>query len=397
MKSKYLFAVFIYLPTLSYSATLFGIDVLKKEKFKSLEGANVALITNQTGASKDGTSTVQLFQEAPKIKLKCFLVPEHGFKGDLEHGQAVSNSSDEKTHIPIYSLYGQTSRPTPEMLEGVDTIVFDIQDVGTRFYTYISTLGQALEEAAKKKIHFVVLDRPNPIRGDVREGDLLDPEIKRLTGYFRIPVRHGLTVGELAQWMNKTQKLGAYLTVIPMKKWKRSDWYDQTGYDFIPPSPNIRSLFEALLYSGIGCFEATNLSVGRGTSTPFEVIGAPWLEGKAFCGFLRQQKFPGVVFETIHFTPTEDLYKDELCEGVRMTITDRNAINPFHIFLAAFLYLNENYAHIFKPDWEEIRVVTGSNKLKEAADSSLPYRDLAAQYQNVLESFTKEIKPFYLY
>ncbi len=376
--------------------TDFGIDVLKKEKFKTLEDARIALITNHTGVDKYGASTVDILSRAPNVKLICLLSPEHGIHGTVTAGELVENSTDVTTGVPVFSLYGKSPRPTDEMLAGVDTIVFDIQDIGTRFYTYITTMGMAMEEAAKRKIRFVVLDRANPIRGDVVEGDILDADIKRMTGYFSIPVRHGLTVGELAQWMNATQNLGVSLEVVPMKNWKRDQWFDQTGHDFIPPSPNIPNLTAALLYSGVGNFEATNIAVGRGTAIPFEVFGAPWLDGKALCAFLRQKNIAGAAFETIQFTPDKDMYKGEKCNGVRVIVTNRNHLRPFQIFLASFFYMYANHPE-FKPIWEEVRVVTGSPKLKQAIDEGRSYEETFPLYEPVGKDFVEKAKSFYLY
>jgi len=381
----------------AFAQVSLGIDELQKSGFEELRGRSVALITNQTGLDRDGDSTVDILLAAPNVKLVCVLTPEHGFRGVAEHGQSVLDWVDPKTHLPIYSLYGATTRPTAAMLKGVNTVVFDIQDIGTRFYTYIATMGMALEEAAHRKLRFVVLDRPNPIRGDIIEGDILDPDIKRMTGYFQVPTRHGLTVGELAEWMNQTENLNADLHVVPMKRWDRDQWFDQTGLDFTSPSPNIRSINEALLYAGIGCFEATNVAVGRGTATPFEIFGAPWIKGKALCAHLRDQNFPGVLFEPVDFTPEKEVYAGQVCHGVRMIVTDRAHLEPFHIFVRAFLFLHESYPKEFKPEWEEVRVVTGSNKLRDAAEGRLSLEQLFEAYNSALANFREQITPFFLY
>ena len=374
-----------------------GADALEKSDFKILQGRKVVIITNQTGLTADGRSVVDLLFHAPGVKLVAILSPEHGFRGDAEAGAKVADTTDKETGLPIHSLYGDTTRPTAKMLEGADTIVFDMQDIGTRFYTYISTMGQAMEEAAAHKMKFVVLDRPNPIRGDRVEGDILDSDIKRMTGYFEIPVRHGLTIGELAHWVNKTRGLKVDLDVVRMKNWKRSLWFNETGLDFVPPSPNIPRVTTALLYSGIGCFEATNVSVGRGTDTPFEVIGAPWMNGKALAAYLRERNFPGAVFEETTFRPGKDVYAGQDCQGVQIIVTDRNTISPFDIFVAAFLYLEENQKEAFKPVWEEVRVVTGSNRLKEAAEGGWRLEDLLAYYRDRSAEFARSVAPFLLY
>ena len=386
-----------FFPSLAQARVETGLDVLADSNFKTLKGRKVALITNHTGRDVVGDSTVDLLRKSKNVTLVAILSPEHGFRGDAEHGVSVGNSTDPVSGLPVYGLYGETYRPTDEMLAGADTIVFDIQDIGTRFYTYITTMGMALEEAAKRKIRFVVLDRPNPVRGDITEGDVLDPDVKRMTGYFEIPVRHALTVGEIAKWMNKTRKLGAELEIVKMKNWKRDQWYSETGLPFVPPSPNIPSETSALLYTGIGCFEATGLSVGRGTATPFELFGAPWVDGRALAAHLRQQGFKGVVFEPTEFTPTKDVFKGQKCRGVRLIVTDRNEIRPFEIFVTAFLFLHAANADALKPVWEEVRVVTGSNRLKEAATGGWQLEDLLAYYRDRAAEFAKAMVPFRLY
>jgi uncharacterized protein YbbC (DUF1343 family) len=399
MRRKLLSSVVLVLAAVSVAQARvqLGADVLEKSGFKILQGRKAVVITNQTGQTADGRSVVDLLFHAPGVKLIGILSPEHGFRGDAEAGAKVADTVDKDTGLPIYSLYGETTRPTDKMLAGADTIVFDMQDIGTRFYTYITTMGQALEEASARKMKFVVLDRPNPIRGDIIEGDILDADIKRMTGYFQIPVRHGFTIGELALWMNRTKNLKADLEVVRMKNWKRSMWFNETGLDFVPPSPNIPRVTTALLYSGIGCFEATNVSVGRGTDTPFEIIGAPWMNGKSLAAYLREKNFPGAIFEATEFTPAKDEYAGKVCEGVRIIVTDRNTISPFEIFFTAFLYLEENQREAFKPVWEEVRVVTGSNRLKEASEGGWRLEDLLAYYRDRAAEFAHSVAPYLLY
>lgn len=377
--------------------TLLGIDVLVKEKFKSLHGSRVALITNHTGLDRTTRRTVDLLHSNKHVNLVCIMTPEHGFRGVAADGQKVADHIDQKTGVPVYSLYGTTVRPTPEMLKGVDTLIFDIQDIGTRFYTYISTMGQALEEAAKHDLKFVVLDRPNPIRGDIVEGDILDDDIRRMTGYFSIPVRHGLTVGELALWFNSRENLGVQLNVVAMQGWSRHQWFEDTGLVFTPPSPNIRSLTSALIYPGIGCFEATNISVGRGTNSPFETFGAPWINARALCAFLRSQNFPGALFEIETFIPKTDIYESQECFGVKIIVTDRALIRPFEIFVRAFEFLHNSYPREFKPNWDEVRVVTGSRRLQDAIQGKLTFEELLTEYRLHQEIFLRDVASFTLY
>ncbi len=285
-----------------------GIDVLKEENFYSLRGKKVGLITNHTGVDGSGKSTIDILHETPEVDLVALFSPEHGIRGNEKGGKIIGHGRDEKTGLPVYSLYGKTLRPTDEMLEGLEVLVFDVQDIGTRFYTYITTLAYALEEAASRGITFVVLDRPNPITGFIVEGETLDPEISNFTAYLRVPVRHGLTIAEIAVLHNEVRGLNADLEVMRMKGWKRHMWWDETGLEFLPTSPNIRNLTAATLYPGIGSFEATNVSVGRGTTKPFEHFGAPWIDGRELANRITLVNLPGVEVKKTKFTPRKDRY-----------------------------------------------------------------------------------------
>jgi uncharacterized protein YbbC (DUF1343 family)/CubicO group peptidase (beta-lactamase class C family) len=309
------------------SHSLNGIDVLKRDGFVLLKDKRVGLITNQTGRDRDGNSAIDLLHKAPGVKLVALLSPEHGIRGALDQAN-ISNSTDEKTGLPIYSLYGETKAPTSEMLNEIDTLVFDIQDVGARFYTYISTLGLALEAAAKNKKSFVVLDRVNPINGQDVEGPLADPDKLSFTAHHPIPVRHGMTVGELALLFNKERNINADLHVVRVEDWRRSQWLDSTGLAWINPSPNMRSLTEATLYPGVCLLEPTNVSVGRGTDTPFEVVGAPWVDGRKLAEALNNAKLPGVRFVPVRFTPKSSVHKDAECGGVNIIVTNRDLFEP---------------------------------------------------------------------
>jgi uncharacterized protein YbbC (DUF1343 family)/CubicO group peptidase (beta-lactamase class C family) len=304
-----------------------GIDVLKRDNFALLKDKRVGLITNHTGRDRDGNSTIDLLHNAPGVKLVALFSPEHGIRGALDQPN-ISNSADEKTGLPIYSLYGDAKAPTDEALKNIDTLVFDIQDVGARFYTYISTLGLALEAAAKNKKSFVVLDRVNPINGQNVEGPLADPDKLSFIAHHPIPIRHGMTVGELAQLFNKERNINADLHVVRVEDWRRSQWFDSTGLVWINPSPNMRSLTEASLYPGVCLLETTNVSVGRGTDTPFEVIGAPWIDGRKLAEALNSAKLPGVRFTPIRFTPKSSVHKDVECGGVNLIITNRDLLEP---------------------------------------------------------------------
>jgi len=307
--------------------TLNGIDVLERDNFALLKGKRVGLITNHTGRDRRGRSTIDVLFEAPEVKLVALFSPEHGIRGSLDQ-EKIASSIDEKTRLPINSLYGETRQPTAEMLKGLDVLVYDIQDVGVRYYTYISTLGLALEAAAKQKIKFVVLDRVNPINGIDVEGPIADQDKLSFIAHHRLPVRHGLTVGELAQLFNSERGLGADLEVVRLADWKREAWFDETGLTWINPSPNMRSLTEATLYPGIGLLETTNVSVGRGTDTPFEVVGAPWIDGPKLAAALNSKRLPGVRFVPIQFTPRSSVHEAKECSGVNIIITDRSLFEP---------------------------------------------------------------------
>jgi uncharacterized protein YbbC (DUF1343 family) len=317
------------LPERAAPPVLSGIDVLRAEGFARLKGKRLGLVTNHTGLARDGATTIDLLFNAPDVRLVSLFSPEHGIRGILDAN--VESTVDEKTKLPIHSLYGETRRPTPGMLEGIDTMVIDLQDIGARFYTYMTTMAYVMEEAAKAGIEVVVLDRPNPIGGVRIEGPMLDSEQLSFVGYMPMPVRHGLTLGELAQLFNAENKIGAKLTVVTARNWRREAWFDETGLPWVNPSPNMRNLIQATLYPGIGAFEGTNLSVGRGTDTPFEQIGAPWIDGVALAEALNARRIPGIRFYPVRFTPTASKFANEACQGVFAIVTDREALRPVRV------------------------------------------------------------------
>ncbi len=278
-----------------------GIDILREQNFELLAGKRVGLITNQTGLSEDGTTTVELLFTTKTCKLVALFSPEHGIRG-MADGK-VGASVDESTGLPVYSLYGDTRRPTAEMLAGIDALVLDVQDVGARFYTYITTMAYCMEEAARAGIPFYVLDRPNPIGGIQVEGPMLDGDKTSFVGYMPLPVRHGMTVGELARYFNAENRIGARLQVVAMRGWRRSHYFWDTGQLWVNPSPNMRSVAGAILYPGICLLEGANVSVGRGTDRPFEILGAPWIEPRRFAAVLRAERIAGVRFVPVTFTP----------------------------------------------------------------------------------------------
>lgn len=336
------------IPVAPRQPVLTGLDVLRADNFASLRGQRVGLVTNHTGRARDGASAIDLLHEAPDVRLVGLFGPEHGIRGVLD--AKVPADFDEKTGLPIHSLYGDSRRPAADVLSGIDVIVVDLQDIGARFYTYMTTLAYVMEEAAKAQVAVVVLDRPNPINGFAIEGPTLDSEQMGFTGYFPMPIRHGLTLGELARLFNAENRIGADLTVIPMKHWSRDDWFDQTGVPWINPSPNMRSLVQATLYPGIGAIEGTNLSVGRGTDTPFEQIGAPWIDGVLLADTLNARQLPGISFYPVRFSPRSSKYANEECQGVYMVVTDRLAIRPVRVGVEIASALHRLYGSRFELD-----------------------------------------------
>ena len=331
---------------------LTGIDILVRDGFKPLRGKRIGLITNHTGKSRDGIATIDLLHKAPGVTLVALFSPEHGIRGVLDAD--VPAGKDEKTGLAIHSLFykGGTGRPQEGSLTGIDTLVIDLQDVGARFYTYQLAMGYAMEEAAQRKIAVVILDRPNPINGWQIEGPLSrEPgsgeSPNTFIAYLPMPIRHGMTMGELARLYNEEKKIGAELTVIAMDNWQRDDWYDDTGLSWINPSPNMRNLNQAALYPGIGAIEYSNISVGRGTDQPFEQIGAPWIDGRRLAAALNARQMPGIRFYPIAFTPKSSKYANEECQGVFMVVTNRNALQPVRVGIevasALFSLHRDNY------------------------------------------------------
>jgi uncharacterized protein YbbC (DUF1343 family)/CubicO group peptidase (beta-lactamase class C family) len=350
-------------PPSGISPVLCGVDVLQKENFKSLAGRKIGLVTNHTGKAIDGTSTIDLLANAPDVKLVALFSPEHGIRGELD--EKVGDSTDTKTGLPVYSLYGERRKPTAETLKGVDTLVYDIQDIGCRFYTYISTLGLIMEAAKEHNLRVVVLDRPNPLGGVVLEGPMRDEGRESFIAYHSLPLRHGLTVGELAKMFNEERQWDVPLEVIKVTGWKRSDLFDRTLLPWRNPSPNMRHLSAALLYPGVGLLETTNISVGRGTERPFEWIGAPWLDGRKLALHLSQQAIPGVRFVPTSRMPSSSVFKGQLCGGVDFMIDDWAKLESvrFGLELASALRIthpegwsSKNYDRLLvhKPTFEKL-------------------------------------------
>lgn len=378
---------------------LTGIDVLERDGFKQLEGRRIGLITNHTGRDRAGRSTIEVLAAAKNLKLIALFSPEHGLRGGDD--SSVADARDEKTGLPVYSLYEKDRRrPTAEMLKDIDTLVFDIQEVGTRFYTYPATCGYAMEEAAKNKIKFVVLDRPDPINGYDIEGPVADRELTdqaaySFTSYHPVPVRYGMTIGELAMLFNAERKIGVDLTVIKMEGWRRADHYDGTALIWVNPSPNMRSVTEALLYPGIGLLETTNVSVGRGTDTPFEVVGAPWIDGQKLAEALNRAGLAGVRFVPIRFTPKSSTFANEECGGVNIVITDRGAFRSVTTGVEIAYQLNLFYSKMWKVD-DYIRLLANRAALA-ALKEGKAVSDITATWQEGLAQFARIRQKYLLY
>jgi uncharacterized protein YbbC (DUF1343 family)/CubicO group peptidase (beta-lactamase class C family) len=302
-----------------------GADVLTADDFAALRGLRIGVITNQASVDSKGRRIIDLLRAAPAVRLAAIFSPEHGFYANLDG--KVGSGTDSATGLPVLSLYGPVRRPTDAMLDGVDALVFDVQDSGARFYTYATTMAYAMEAAAHRGIGFYVLDRPDPITGTAVEGPVMDPALKSFTGYFPIPTRHGMTVGELAGMFNAENRIGAKLHVIRMQGYERREWFDETGLRWLSPSPNLRTLDETALYPGVAMVEGANVSVGRGTDTPFELVGAPWIDAARMAAYLNRRRIAGVRFAAAKFTPRASAYRGRQCHGVRITLIDRDALD----------------------------------------------------------------------
>ena len=370
-----------------------GIDVLEEEKFTPLRGKHVGLITNQTGVDAAGLRTVDVLAHAHGVKLVAIFSPEHGLVGREE--ARVSSTTDPATGLPVFSLYGETRRPTVDMLNGIDTLVFDIQDAGVRFYTFITTMAYAMEEAAKAHISFYVLDRPAPLDGGTIEGPMLDRDRLSFVGYFPMPVRYAMTMGELAQMFNAENKIGADLHVIAMKGWRRSERFESTGLAWIPPSPNLRTLNATLLYPGIEILQAGGISVGRGTPAPFEIFGAPWLEADKLADDLNRRNIAGVRFAPAHFTPTSGVYQGQSCSGVALSITDPAALRSMTMGLEIASTLTKMYPEEFH--LEKIIELLGSASTVARLQKGDSPAAIVASWAGDLAAFRKMRDNYLLY
>lgn len=375
-----------------------GIDVLAANGYAPLAGLRIGLITHQSGVDGAGRRTIDLLRNAPGVKLVALFSPEHGLQGKLD--AKVPSGVDAATGLTVHSLYGATRRPTPAMLDGLDALVFDLQDVGARFYTYISTMGYALEAVAEARqqgrdIRFIVLDRPNPIGGVAVQGPLLDPERRSFTAYYPLPVRHGMSVGELALLFADQQHLDVHPEVIKMRGYRREQWFDRLGLPWVPPSPNLRNMTAVALYPGIGMIEGANLSVGRGTPTPFELVGAPWIDGVALAAELNRRAIPGVRFEVAQFTPSENSYAKKACQGVRVILVDREQLDAGRLGVELADALMRRYPERFELDRTLGSI--GSRAVVDAIRAGTPPQAIVAAWQPALAEFRALRQKYLLY
>jgi uncharacterized protein YbbC (DUF1343 family) len=375
------------------SSTKTGVDVLEEQNFAPLQGKRVGLITNQTGVDSAGRRTVDLLAHAPGMTLVALFSPEHGIAGKVD--DVVANSKDEATGLPIYSLYGESRRPTAEMFAGVDALVFDIQDAGVRFYTYVTTMGYCLEQAAKQHVAFFVLDRPDILGGEVIEGPMLDADKTSFVAYFPMPVRFAMTLGELAKMFNAERRIGADLHVITMQNWRRSETYDETGLAWTAPSPNLRTTRAIFLYPGIEILQAGGVSVGRGTDTPFELFGAPWIQGGRLAAELERRKIPGIKVEATSFVPSADPHKSEKCEGVALAVTNRESFRSVLTGLEIISALHKLYPQNF--DVAKTLTLLGSQATVDALERGDDPRAIVASWKADLDRFRGMRQKYLIY
>ncbi len=374
-----------------------GVDRLM-ENPDILKGKRVGLITNPTGINAERTSIVDLFDQSDDFELTALYGPEHGVRGDAQAGSTVSSYIDEVTGLPVYSLYGATKKPTPEMLENVDVLVFDIQDVGTRYYTYIYTMAYAMEAAAENGIPFVVLDRPNPQGGLRVDGPVLDPDYSSFIGLYPIPLKHGMTVGELAQLFNSEYHIQADLEVVKMKGWKRSMMYEDTGLPFVMPSPNMPTTDTVNVYPATGLFEGTNLSEGRGTTKPFQLIGAPYIQAHEYAKELNDLDLPGVAFRAASFTPTFSKHAGKLTHGVEVYVTDPTRFESTKTGIAMIQTAHDLYPDDFAFLANDfITKLTGNAYVKDMILEGAPLDEILTKVEDERDAFLPIRKDYLMY
>ncbi len=386
--------------TASSAAVRTGLDNLGTHR-DLFQGKRLGIIANHTSYNSEGKYIVDTFRAMEGVRVVALFSPEHGLRGSEEAGKQITNGTDPVTGLPVHSLYGKINKPTPQMLTDVDVLVFDIQDVGARFYTYLYTMSLAMEAAAENGKRFVVLDRPNPINGVQLEGPVLEPKFATFVGLYPIPVRYGLTVGELAKmingegWLAKGVK--ADLTVVPLTGWRRGMWFDQTGLRFIKPSPNMPDLETATLYPGLCLLEGTNLSEGRGTPKPFRQFGAPWVDSDALAAKLNSLNLSGLRFQPTSFTPTSSKFQKQTCHGVEIILTDRTRLEPFWTGVLIVNELSRTYPDNFKWSEKHFDRLCGTATIREAIIAHKPLQPLKATWTAACKTFGDARRKYFLY
>ncbi|MGF7535810.1 exo-beta-N-acetylmuramidase NamZ domain-containing protein [Bacillus mexicanus] len=375
-----------------------GIDMLFPEYKKRLKGKRIGLITNPTGVNASLKSSVDILYENHDIKLTALFGPEHGVRGDAQAGDEIGSYIDEKTGVPVYSLYGKTKKPTPEMLKDVDVLIFDIQDVGTRYYTYIYTMAYAMEAAKENGIPFMVLDRPNPQGGKHIEGPILEPEYASFIGLYPIPLKHGMTIGELALLFNKEFGIDADLTVVKMKQWKRKMDFDDTRLPFVLPSPNMPTVESTFVYPATGLIEGTNISEGRGTTKPFELIGAPFIKSTELEDTLNSLSLPGVTFRAASFTPTFSKHQGTLCHGVQLYVTNRETFEVVRTGLSLIKAIHDLYPDNFEfLSTGSFDKLAGNGWIRANIKNGDSIENIMNSYEKPLQQFSKTRKKYLIY
>jgi len=377
-----------------------GIDVLLRDSLHLVRNLRVGLITNQTGLTAAGRTSIDVLAESPDIDLVALFSPEHGIRGEAQPGIRVSGTIDESTGLPIRSLYGETRKPTPAMLADIDVLLFDILDIGARYYTYLSTMALAMEAAGERGMRFIVLDRPNPIGGLLVQGNVLEPAFTSFVGMFPVPMRHGLTAGEFARLVRGEFGVSVDLVVVPLSGWTRSAWYDATGLPWVAPSPNMPDIESAAHYPGTCLFEGTNLSVGRGTDRAFQQIGAPWLDAGSLVDRLSALDLPGVRFETVNFTPDrpgDGKYDAIELRGIRFIVTDRDAYDPARTSVAALTVIRALHADEFTFNRASFDRLAGSDRLREAIESGESAAAIADAWTDDITAFSILREPYLIY
>ncbi len=383
-----------------------GLEVLVRDSMHLVRGKRVGFITNQSALTRSGELGIDLLARTPGTRLVALFSPEHGIRGNVEAGLKIDTSRDEKTGLPVYSLYGRTQRPTDEMLRDVDVLVYDIQDIGARPYTYVWTMAMAMEEAAKRKIPFVVLDRPNPITS-AADGPVMHMDVRNvtqvITGYYTVPLRHGMTSGEIARYFNADAKVGADLHVVPAEGWRPDTFFDQTGLPFVRPSPNIRSVQAELLYSGLVLADgATNVHTGRGTDAPFEYFGAPWLDAQRLVQAVAAYDLPGVRFVPEQIRPTRDpavytQYRDTAFTSLRLQVTDRAAFRPVYTTLVLLSEAKKQAPQRFRIQNTGFTQMIGSRWAREAFDRGENPRVIQQRWDQEMQQWLQQTRQYRLY